>query len=116
MFFIKDAAKLQNIFQIQSKILIFFIHFQTDLCLVHQNAFLLADKHRTRIRQDYSIEIPIHRDVSHHSIGTMNDTVGKCFSHRGMSCSSVYAMHVLIQTEVRYPFTLWILHLIINTL
>ena len=115
----------------------------------------------------------------------MNDTVGKCFSHRGMSCSSVYAMHVLIQTErhgkgllqhrqhsrkklieigfpsaigvntiaptltrkqiqtltiiweklrttlwvsdtirltkqmkykVRYPFTLWILHLIINTL
>ncbi len=77
---------------------------------------LLADKHRTRIRQDYFVEISIHRDVSHHCIGTMDDTVGKCFSHRGMSCSSVYAVHVLIQTEVRYPFTLWILHLIINTL
>ena len=102
---------------------IIFHQFSTFLCLlfegqhlVHQNAFLLADKHRARVRQDYSIEIPIHRDVSHHSIGTMNDTVGKCFSHRGMSCSSVYAVHLLIQTEVRYPFTLWILHLIINTL
>lgn len=77
---------------------------------------LLANKHRTRIRQDYLVEISIHSDISHHHIGTMDDTVGKCFSHRGMSRSSVYAVHVLIQTEVRYPFTLWILHLIINTL
>lgn len=60
---------------------------------------LLADKHRTRIRQDYLVEISIHSDISHHRIGTMDDTVGKCFSHRGMSRSRIYAVHILIQTE-----------------